>query len=85
MIPGDDDDRSVFPRKLFDGVKKDLLRFGRRKIGVEYIPRDEHDGDVLLPADGDELFECLDLFGQAVPVHEPLADMPIRCVENVHP
>ena len=85
VVPRDDDDCALCPRKLFDGMEKGLLCFGGRKIGIENIARDEHDGDILLLGDAGKLMKRFDLFGQTVPVHEPLADMPIRCVENVHP
>ena len=77
VVSRDDDDSTRIARKLLDGTKKDLFRFGGRKIGIENIPRDEHDGDLSLPADRSKLMERLDLFGEAISVHEPFPDMPI--------
>ena len=85
MISRNDDDGAIFPRELLDGMKKNFLRFGGRELSIEYVSRNEHDGDVFLLCDAQELVKRFDLFGQTVSVHEPLADMPIRCLENVHP
>ena len=85
VVPGNDDDRPLLPRQFLDGTEEDLLRLCGRQVGIEHVPRDEHDGDVLLLCDFGKFAEGVDLFGEAVPVHEPLPDMPIRCMENVHP
>ena len=69
----------------FAGVIRNFLRFGGREISIEYVPCNEHDGDIFLLCDARKLVKRFDLFGQTVSVHEPFTDMPIRCLENVHP
>ena len=84
MIAADEHDRAPRSRKPLDGVKKHLLCFGGGHEGIEDVSRNEDDVRLLVLADADELFERLSLFGKALSVHQPFADVPVGGVKNFH-
>ena len=80
MIAADNDDRAGRTRQLFDGAEEHLLRLGGRHIGIKDVPGNKDEVDALALADNRERVKRLNLFGQAFPIHQALADMPVRSV-----
>ena len=84
MISADEYDCPPFAGNTGDRMKKRLFRFSRRHIGIEHVSGNEHKVDRPFIADACDLIKGGDLFGQALTIHKPLADMPVGGVKNVH-
>ena len=84
MVSADQHDGAPLPRHALHGTEKHFLRIGGRHERIEYVSRHKDEIDITRLTDAHDFVKRRNLFGQALAIHEPLADMPVGSVKNVH-
>ena len=80
----DHDNGALSPRDFFHRAEKRFFRFRGRQISIENVSRYEYDVHVFGFANFGNFIKSGNLFGQTFRVHQPLSDMPIGGMKDVH-